>query len=249
MSIRLLSLCLALPMTAIAGEQWETVATGALVVKIRDFPNTPYKEVWAEGEIAAPVRDIQSTLMSPNRFPQFMPYVKEAGIIELDKDGTQHVYTRLDLPFLQSRDYVVKVNLLQSVAPDGSGTFQNRWTAVPDKIPKRKRFIRLTHNEGGWTVTPKPNGKSHAVYRFSFDPGGWVPGFVSDMGNKQAVQSTYEAVEKEAQRRAAARRADESRQAIQARDAGGEAAVAAPPADSGVSVEESHAVMPADAGH
>jgi hypothetical protein len=219
MSFRVLSLCLLFPLaSAWAGEQWETIASGALNVKIRDLPNTHFKEVWAEGAIAAPVQDIQAVLMSPNRFPQFMPYVKEAGIIEIQPDGTQYVYTRLDLPFLQSRDYVLKVTLVQGVQPDGSGTFQNQWFAVPEKIPKRKRFIRLTHNQGGWVVTALPNGKSHAVYRFSFDPGGWVPGFVADMGNKQAVQSTYDAVEKEAQRRASVRRAKAA--ALAASDAG-----------------------------
>src|SRR5688572_797788 len=102
----------ALPLAAAAGTEWETVASGALVVRVRDKEGTPYKEVWAEGEIAAPVREIQATLMSPDRFPQFMPYVKEAGTIEYGKDGN-FVYTRLDLPFLTSRDYVLKVSLVE----------------------------------------------------------------------------------------------------------------------------------------
>src|SRR5688500_1937076 len=85
--------------SALAGEgQWETVATGDITVKSRARAGTPIKEIWAEGVIDAPVQDVQATLMNPERFPKFMPYVKEARKVgNPEADGSEYVYTRLEL--------------------------------------------------------------------------------------------------------------------------------------------------------
>lgn len=187
---------------------WEVVATGKIRVKARQLPGSPVKEIWAEGVIDAPVQDVQSALMDPEKFPGFMPYVKESRYVgKPQPDGSRFVYTRLDLPIVTSRDYVIKVTLEKGVAEDGSGDFKNRWVAVNDMLPARANIVRLTHNEGSWHVRPHPGGKSYAVYRFSVDPGGWIPAFAADMGNRTAVTDTFKAVEKEAQRRAAERKA------------------------------------------
>lgn len=192
---------LCLSTSALAAEAWETVQEGAIVIKTRQKPGTEVKEVWAEGLIAAEVQDIQTTLMTPDRFAKFMPYVKEAREFgKPDADGGAYVYTRLDLPWVKARDYVTKVFLEEGVKPDGSGAFRNRWVATPDKIPHRNNIIRLKYNEGSWHVTGQGEGKSHAVYRFSVDPGGWIPGFAADMGNTKGVTDTFRAVEAEAQR-------------------------------------------------
>jgi hypothetical protein len=209
-----LAVALLAPQAAFAGDElkWETVATGAITVKSRGRPNSPVKDVWAEGEIAAPVQDIQSTLMESDQFPSFMPYVKESRHIgKPDADGTKYVYTRLELPVVTSRDYVLKVNLIQGVNADGTGEFRNHWEAAPDKLPVRASVVRLKINEGTWHVTPKGEGKSWAVYKFAVDPGGWIPAFAADMGNKGAVTDTFKCVEKEAARRAAERKAQASK--------------------------------------
>lgn len=158
--------------------------------------------------MAAPVKDIQATIMDPDRYSKFMPYVKESRTVgKPEADGAQYVYTRLDFGSLvTSRDYVVKVYLLQGVNPDGSGEFKNRWIADGDKLPARANSIRVKVNEGTWHVTPKGPNKSHVVYRFLVDPGGWVPTFAANIGNRKGVTDTFRAVEKEAQRRARAGR-------------------------------------------
>lgn len=186
--------------SALASE-WETVQTGAITIKTREKSGSAVKEVWAEGLIRAEVQDIQKTLMTPDNFANFMPYVKESREFgEPDPDGGVFVYTRLELPWVKSRDYVTKVWLEEGVKPDGSGEFKNRWVAQSDKIPSRNNIIRLKYNAGSWHVTPKGEGKSHAVYKFAVDPGGWIPGFAADLGNTKGVSEQFEAVEKEAQR-------------------------------------------------
>ncbi len=179
---------------------WETVSEGPIQIKTRALGDTGIKEIWAEGELAASVQDVQTALMTPDRFPKFMPFVKEARTLGPPAaDGTWLVYTRLDLPMVNGRDYFSRVTLEQGVAPDGSGEFRNHWVAVKDR-PPRQNIVRLTHNEGSWKVTAKGPGRSYAVYRFSVDPGGWIPTFAAEMGNKSGVADTFKAVEKEAQR-------------------------------------------------
>src|SRR5687767_9707019 len=101
---------LGLNATAFAQADWEVVASGAITVKNRSKPSSSIKEVWAEGEIAAPVQDIQAVVMAADKFSAFMPYVKESRFLgEPNEDGSRFVYTRLELPLVSSRDYVLQV--------------------------------------------------------------------------------------------------------------------------------------------
>jgi hypothetical protein len=203
------------PGAAAGGEEWETVATEPVLIKVRTVPGSSIREVWAEGEIAAPAQDVQSALMDSDHLREYMPFVKESRKIgKPQPDGSQYVYTRLDFgAWVKSRDYVVRVHMERSVAVDGTGEFRNRWVAEPDRLPSRANVIRLKVNEGSWRVVWRGPNKSFAVNRFMVDPGGWIPAFAADAGNKQGVTDTYKSVEREAQRRAAARRrANESAQ-------------------------------------
>lgn len=187
-------------------EEWQTIATGAITVKARARPGTPIREVWAEGDLDAPVYDVQAAVLDAEGYPRFMPYVKETKVLNpRTADGSRLVYTRLDLPFISGRDYVVKVYVDQRAPVDSSGTFKNHWVAAPDAVPPRQNVVRLKVNEGAWEVRPLGPNRSHVVYHFTIDPGGWVPGFAIDMGNRTAATDTFKAVEKEAKKRAEAR--------------------------------------------
>lgn len=190
------------PLSATAGEGWETVLTGEITIRSRDMSGTSVKEVWAEGILNAEVQDLQSTILDAEAYPRFMPYVKESRYLgPAAADGSRLVYARLSLPFVSERDYVVRVTVVKSVAEDGSGEFANRWVADPDRFPLRRDVVRLRFNQGQWVVTPLPDGRSKVTYRFAVDPGGWVPSFAADMGNKRGVTETMKAVEKEARER------------------------------------------------
>lgn len=200
--------CLLLCATARAEEPWETVATGPITVKVRGKSGSPIKEIWAEATLAAPVRDIQSTLQDSESFPRFMPFTKECKTLgKPDADGSSYVYTRLELPLLTARDFVVKVTTDASVNEDGTGEFRSHWETATGKLPPNPDLVRLPLNEGSWRVTSLPNGSSRVVYRFRVDPGGWIPPFAANLGNTSGVPDQLKAVETEARRRAAQRTA------------------------------------------
>lgn len=181
---------------------WATVMTGPITIKNRSIANSAIKEVWAEGDLNAAPQDLQVALLTLERFRYFMPYLKDSRQVgPWLPDGSRYVYTLIDLPLVGKRDYVVHVWVLKSVAADGSGTFENRWSAEPDHLPRRADITRIVKNDGGWVVTPIGDGsKSHVVYKFAVDPGGWVPSFAANMGNEKGVAETFRVVEKEAQR-------------------------------------------------
>ncbi len=225
-SLLLLALSVLAARSARAAD-WEVVVEKPYLVKTRPLPGTSIHEVWAEGVVDAPVREIGEAVMDPEGFPRFMPYVKEGRFIKgTEPDGARYVYVRLNFPIVSARDYVTKVYILKNTAPDGSGVFENKWDAVPNLIPSRNNIVRLQYNSGSWNVTPRPDGKSYVVYKFAVDPGGAVPAFAANMGNRSGVPDTFKAVEKEAQRRAAVRKAAE---AVKPAPAPVERKAAAPP--------------------
>ncbi|CAM4379166.1 MULTISPECIES: START domain-containing protein [Myxococcus] len=188
-----------------AEEAWKTVAEKPYVVKVRARPGSEAKDVWAEGELAASAADVQSVLRDVDAYRHWMPYVKESRILKDLPDEGQLTYTKLDLPVVSSRDYICSVVLESRLAEDGSGVFAQRWQATPDAIPQRRGTVRIRLNEGSWRVEPRGEGKSHAVYRFTVDPAGSIPGFLARMGQKDAVEDTFRAVEKRAREHAASR--------------------------------------------
>lgn len=181
---------------------WETVVTGPVTVKNRALKGTPIKEVWAEGEVNAPLLDVQDALMNVPRLKSFMPYMLDARIIkEQPEDGSVFIYTLIDLPVVGKRDYVTQVWQPQVVKPDGSGVFEAKWVARPTFLPQRNGIVRLQTNDGMWLATAREGGKTWLVHKFAVDPGGWVPAFAANMGNEKGVTDTYKNVEKEAQKR------------------------------------------------
>lgn len=182
---------------------WTTVVKGPpITVRNRELPGTPIREIWAEGEIAAPPLDVQEALMNVARLRFFMPYMKDAYVVgDPLEDGSRTVYTLIDLPVIGQRDYVVRLALKEALNPDGTGTFRNEWHAHPKLLPLKAGVTRVMRNDGSWVVTPLGDGsRSWAVYRFLVDPGGWVPAFAANLGNERGVRETYEAVTKEAAR-------------------------------------------------
>jgi hypothetical protein len=191
-----------LVMLAVAGagaEEWEKVADGDVVIRVRPHAVVPgAREVWAEGDLAAGIQHVQTALRDHDSFRQWMPYVTESRVLSSTPDG-RVTYTQLDFPVISNRDYVLRVVDEQLLNEDGTGEFRQRWTSDSKALPERSGVVRLRHNEGSWFFTPGGEGKSHFVYRFTVEPGGAIPGFLAGLGQKDAVMDTVRAVEKRAQ--------------------------------------------------
>jgi hypothetical protein len=193
---------------ATAGENpWETQRTEPILIKTRARPGSDVKEIWAEGDLAATPQQIQITVIDVKRFTVFMPYMTESRLIGgVEPDGAQYTYARLDVPVLSPRDFIHKAYVLRDAARDPEGVFENYWFAAPTKLPEVPSVVRLKISEGSWKVTPSADGKSsHVVYRLCVDPGGAIPAFAANRANADGLTDTFKNIEREAQRRAAAK--------------------------------------------
>ncbi len=191
-------------MSAWAGEgDWQTVVTGPITIKNRSVSGSPIKEVWAEGVIEAPAREVQEALMDVAALPAYIPYTKEAWKFGgKQPDGGDLVYTRIALPIVGERDYVVRLRLVTSLSPDGTGVFRNAWQSESGRWPRRPGVIRIEQISGSWEITPLGDGHHcWAVYKFAVNPGGRLPTFAINLGNELGVKETYDAVAREGARR------------------------------------------------
>jgi hypothetical protein len=183
-------------------EPWTTVVTGPVTVKNRALVGSPIREVWAEGELSAPLIDVQDALTNVSRLKSFMPYMKDARVIlEKPEDQSVFIYTLIDLPVVGKRDYITQLWQPQTVKPDGTGAFEAKWVARPKHLPERSGITRLQTNDGMWLATPREGGKTWLVHKFAVDPGGWVPAFAANLGNEKGVTDTFKNVEREALKR------------------------------------------------
>lgn len=183
-----------------AADEWETVESKKAAIKVRPRADGNGKEVWAEKDVEANAVDVQNALMDSGSFRLWMPYVKESRVLSSNPDGSRVAYARLSLPVVDDRDYTIQVTDEKKLAEDGSGEYVQRWKVVEGALPERKGIVRLKYNEGTWEITPKGENAAHIAYKFAVDPGGSVPGWLANMGQKDAVLDTLKAVQERAQK-------------------------------------------------
>jgi len=180
---------------------WKTVAEKPMVIRVRERADLPgAREVWAEGDMAVSAWAVQAVLTDHEAFREWMPYVKESRLVSTASKVERVTYTRLELPVISSRDFVLFVYDEQKLDDEGEGEFVQRWRADAGLLPKRHGVVRLKHNEGSWHITPAGEGRAHFVYRFTVEPGGSIPGFLAGFGQKDAVLDTVGALERRARR-------------------------------------------------
>jgi hypothetical protein len=53
--------------------------------------------------------------------------------------------------------------------------------SVPNKVPERKKYVRIIDAGGHWVLTPRSDGGTDIVYAFYADPAGSIPGWLVNM--------------------------------------------------------------------
>src|SRR5215211_4138393 len=198
---RIMFVCsvLALSVAAAAppGDGWEVAARNEHVtVYARERPDTGLQEMRAEGLIDAPPEDVWRALRDYERHPQTMPYVEVERVLHREDGGkVAYVYSVLNLPWVNRRDYVLRI-VDESAWKDGQGYLKISWTTANARAPKRpKNAVRIEVNDGFWLLHPARGGKStRAVYYIYTDPGGAVPKWLINRVNGTAIPDVWEAV-------------------------------------------------------
>ncbi len=177
-------LALALAAMLAAEPAWDLVKDAdGVKVFVRDVPGGRLREVKAETVIPVPPARVLAVLRDIDHYVEFMPYVVEARRLS-EFEGGHYEYQRLDPPFVDRRDFAVRVD----VQTDASGVTEWRWREANDRAPELPHgTVRVEVNRGYWRLQPLDGGRTALGYYLYTDPGGSIPAWVANRANTTSV--------------------------------------------------------------
>jgi ribosome-associated toxin RatA of RatAB toxin-antitoxin module len=202
---RLLTLALAAALPAAAleakspGPGWEEAKRADdLVVFAKENPSVGSRDVHAVSEMGVAPEAVFRAVTDYAHYADYMPYVKEARVLERKSETRVSVYAHISPPLVDDRDWAIDVTLTPGSAANG-GVFKTEWQGIPDAVPVRDGIVRVRTNKGSWTIEPLDGGRrSRVTYRVSTHPGGSIPSWVANKSNTVAIPDLLKAVRKRA---------------------------------------------------
>ena len=188
--------------TAIAGAaEWSTVhQTEDLTIQARDHPDSPVKELRAEGRIDATPAAVWAVIADLERYPDFMPYVKTSQVLAREPGGVTIVYQRLSFGGLRllgvsDRDYAIRIVDDVATTSDGRPMLRRVWNITDAPAPASDpSVVRLAVNRGSWQLSPAGDDATIAVYCLFTDPGGALPAWIVNRANQSGIPDVFQAV-------------------------------------------------------
>jgi hypothetical protein len=176
----------------------------AVKVETRAIPDRDVKQVTAQAVITAPPHVVRAVIADLERYPAFMPYVKDSRILRREPIGDVLNYQRLSfgIPFVQDRHYVIRIAERRSRDPDGRRAFAFIWRLEAGLPPgvSADAAVRVSINNGYWDLRPvrDTDGSTDVRYCVFTNPAGALPKWVVGMANTEAVPELFAAVAGEA---------------------------------------------------
>jgi uncharacterized protein YndB with AHSA1/START domain len=179
------------------GPGWvEAKKSDDLIVFARENGAVGTRDIVAVSEFGAAPEAVFRAVTDYAHYADFMPYVKEARVLERKSDTRVSVYAHIAPPLVDDRDWAIDVTLTPGSAANG-GVFKTEWSPIPDAVPVRSDIVRVRMNKGSWTLEPLDAGKrTRVTYRVSTHPGGSIPSWVANRSNTVAIPDLFKAVRK-----------------------------------------------------
>lgn len=168
-------------------------------VETRAIPGRDVKQVNAQGIIDAPPHVVRAVIADLERYPAFMPYVKESRVLSRDASGDVVNYQRISfgLPLVRDRHYVIRIT------ERGYRDAERRraWTFVwrlGDGLPPgvSPDAVRVSVNSGHWDLRPVGASESATDVRYCVftDPAGALPKWLVGLANTEGIPRLFAAV-------------------------------------------------------
>ena len=170
---------------------WDEVyKSDGITVWTRDVPKSSIREVKAQAIIDLDMQSIWAVLDDVPHYKEFMPYIEAAKILPNRIEGGYYVYQHIAPPFVNERDYTVKVVFTKT-----DTLWQRRWTSANEIGPKEKEsLVRVKINKGNWTLKKLGPKKTLLCYWLYTNPGGSIPAWIANKANKTSVPHLLKAV-------------------------------------------------------
>jgi hypothetical protein len=153
-------------------------------------------EVRAVAETDAPAEDVFEVVADYGRYPEFMPGILEAKVME-EESGTREVYMRYKPQFLiiAARDVDLRVRLTPAPVA-GLAPSRSEWENIEGRFPARPDTVRMPLNKGSWTIEPfDSNRRARLTYQVMVKPGGSIPDWLVRWGAASALPEVMHVVE------------------------------------------------------
>jgi len=183
---------------------WEEAAKdNGITIYSREIPGSEVREMKAIGLIDAKPHEVWKALRDYPNYTKTMPYTTEAKVMgQEDGDKVIYFYSRLDLPLVDNRDYLIRITD-DSDWKDGAGYLKVSWANFdakkgdPRYVEPKEGVVRTPLNDGFWKLEPRDGGnKTWATYYVHTDPGGSVPKWIANKANSTAVPNVFAAIRK-----------------------------------------------------
>lgn len=174
------------------------VVTG-LKVETQAVSGRDVKQVNAQGLLDAPPHVVRAVIADLERYPSFMPYVKESRVLSRETSGEVLNYQRLSfgLPFVQDRHYVIRIGERAYRDADRRRGWAFVWRLEGGLPPGVKaEAIRVSVNNGYWDLRPVATSESATDVRYCVftDPAGSLPKWLVGMANTEGIPQLFAAV-------------------------------------------------------
>jgi hypothetical protein len=168
-------------------------------VETRAMPGRDVKQVNAQGIIDAPPHVVRAVIADLERYPAFMPYVKESRVLSRDASGDVLNYQRLSfgLPLVQDRHYVIRITERGYRDADRRRGWAFAWR-LEDGLPSgvSADAVRVSVNSGHWDLRPVATSESATGVRYCVftDPAGALPKWLVGLANTEGIPKLFAAV-------------------------------------------------------
>jgi hypothetical protein len=181
------------------GLAWAQPAASPPKVETRAVPGRDVKQVNAQGIIDAPPHVVRAVVADLERYPEFMPYVKESRILSRDAPGEVVNYQRLSfgIPLVQDRQYVIRITERGYRDADRRRGWAISWRLENGLPPGASPdAIRVSVNNGHWDLRPAKDSDRATDVRYCVftDPAGSLPKWIVGMANTEGVPQIFAAV-------------------------------------------------------
>jgi len=186
--------------TAAHAADWEVVAkTDRVLVESRSHAGSPVKEIRASGIINMPAWVLKNVVDDIDGYTKLIPFTTEASVVDV-KGDERISHQRIEMPFLQAREYVVSVDDESRVKDDGLHVYVTAWHSASVAYAKlvSENAVRVDVNDGSWTFEELADGRTLATFRMSVDPAGALPAVVVNMAQQFTIAQYLDNLESRA---------------------------------------------------
>jgi uncharacterized membrane protein len=197
-SIYLMVLLLALPITINAQSAWELkVDEEGIQVYTRTLPDKKYLEVKATTTVKSSLHSLIALLKSVDQMGEWMKNFESNELLASENFWHQISYHEVYVPILQNRDVILDVKVIQNRTDQ---YVQIEMKSLPSYVPEKQKRTRIQEMHGTWWIKPMGNNELSVTYSMYVDPGKSIPAWLYNMRVKRDPFNTLKNVKEMVQK-------------------------------------------------